>query len=41
MLFNNVVIFVGVAFQSLAVHPAMFILGRFIVGIGAGKFNSL
>ena len=37
MLLNNVVVFVAVGLQSFAVHPFMFILGRFIVGINAGN----
>ena len=37
LLLNNIVIFIGVGLESLAVHPAMFIVGRFIVGVGAGK----
>ena len=37
LILNNVIIFLGVGLESLAVHPAMFIMGRFIVGVGAGK----
>lgn len=36
LLLNNVLVVVGVVFQSFAVHPIMFIIGRFIVGINAG-----
>ena len=37
LLLNNVIAVVGVGLQSLAVHPAMFITGRFVIGICAGK----
>ena len=37
MLLNNIVILVGVVLESVAVHPIMFILGRFIVGINSGN----
>ena len=36
MLLNNIVVLVAVGLQSFAVHPAMFILGRFVVGINSG-----
>ena len=29
--------FLGVGLESLAVHPAMLIVGRFIAGVNAGK----
>ena len=37
MLLNNIVVLVAVGLQSFAVHPAMFILGRFVVGINSGQ----
>jgi len=37
ILLTNVLTFLGVGLESLAVHPAMFIVGRFIVGVQAGK----
>ena len=40
MLLNNAVIVVGVALESLAVHPVMFIFGRFFVGINSGNTAS-
>ena len=39
LLLNNIIIFIGVGLESLAVHPAMFIVGRFIVGINSGKWE--
>ena len=36
MLLNNAVIVVAVGLQSLAVHPVMLIVGRFISGINSG-----
>lgn len=39
MLLNNIVIVVAVGMQSLAVHPIMFIVGRFISGINSGTYN--
>ena len=41
MLLNNIVVIVAVCLQSLAVHPVMFIVGRFIVGINSGQLNFL
>ena len=38
MLLNNIVVIVAVCLQSLAVHPVMFIFGRFIVGINSGNY---
>ena len=40
MLLNNIVIVVAVGLQSLAVHPIMFIVGRFISGINSGNLLS-
>ena len=37
ILLSNVLVFIGVGLESLAVHPAMFIMGRFIIGVQAGK----
>ena len=37
LILNNIVIFLGVGLESLAIHPTMLIVGRFIVGVGAGK----
>ena len=37
MLLNNIVVLVAVGLQSFAVHPAMFILGRFVIGINSGS----
>ena len=37
LLLNNVFVGVAVVLQCFAVNPAMFILGRFVVGINAGK----
>ena len=37
ILITNVLIYIGVGLESLAVHPTMFIAGRFIVGVQAGK----
>ena len=34
---TNVLVLVGVGLESLAVHPTMFIAGRFIIGVQAGK----
>ena len=39
MLLNNVVVLVAIGLQSLAVHPVMFIIGRFIVGINSGQLT--
>ena len=39
MLLNNVVIVIGVCLESLAVHPFMFIAGRFVVGVNAGMYT--
>ena len=36
MLLNNLVISLAVILQSFAVHPAMFIIGRFVCGINSG-----
>lgn len=36
ILLNNVVIWVGVALESFAIHPIMFIVGRFVVGLNSG-----
>ena len=36
LLLNNVVIWLGVGLESLAVNPIMFIVGRFVVGINSG-----
>lgn len=36
MLLNNIVIMIGVALVSFAIHPFMFIAGRFVVGLNAG-----
>ena len=41
MLLNNIVVLVAVGLQSFAVHPAMFILGRFVVGINSGNSSTL
>ena len=41
MLLNNLVITVAVILQSFAVHPAMFIIGRFICGINSGTHKSV
>ena len=40
LLLNNVMVWVGVGLQSLAVHPAMFIAGRFtcIMGVNSGIY---
>ena len=38
MIFNNLLVAVGVALQAGAVQPIMFILGRFVLGINAGMF---
>ena len=38
MLLNNLVIGLAVILQSFAVHPAMFIIGRFICGINSGTY---
>ena len=41
LLLNNVLVgAVAVILQCFAVHPAMFIIGRFVVGINAG-FNTV
>ena len=37
LLLTNIIAFVGVGLESLAVYPTMFIAGRFIVGVQAGK----
>ena len=37
LILNNILVFLGVGLESLAVHPGMLIAGRFIVGISAGK----
>ena len=37
ILLTNVLAFLGVGLESLAVHPAMFIMGRFIIGVQTGK----
>ena len=37
MLLNNIVIVVAVGLQSLAVHPLMFIVGRFVSGVNSGN----
>ena len=39
MLLNNLVIVVAVGLQSLAVHPIMFIVGRFVSGINSGNIS--
>ena len=39
ILLTNVTAFIGVGLESLAVHPTMFIAGRFIVGVHAGKWK--
>lgn len=36
LLLSNVVIWVGAGLESLAVHPIMFIVGRFVVGLNSG-----
>ena len=36
LLFNNIIVLVGIALQSFAVHPAMFIVGRFVIGVNSG-----
>ena len=37
LLLSNVVIWVGVGLESLAIHPVMFIMGRFVVGLNSGR----
>ena len=37
LLLNNVVQLVGVALQSFAIHPFMFIAGRLVVGVNSGE----
>ena len=39
MLLNNLVITLAVILQSFAVHPAMFIIGRFVCGINSGRLR--
>lgn len=39
MLLNNIVVLVAIGLQSFAVHPVMFILGRFVVGINSGQLQ--
>ena len=39
MLLNNLVITLAVILQSFAVHPAMFIIGRFVSGINSGRLR--
>ncbi|CAI8001656.1 Solute carrier family 2, facilitated glucose transporter member 1 [Geodia barretti] len=36
LLVNNLLVLIGAGLQSLAVHPGMFIAGRFVVGINSG-----
>lgn len=36
LLLSNVVIWVGAGLESLSVHPIMFIVGRFVVGLNSG-----
>ena len=39
MLLNNIVVLVAIGLQSFAVHPVMFILGRFVIGINSGQLQ--
>ena len=39
MLLNNIVIVVAVVLQSVAIHPVMFIIGRFVSGINSGDLS--
>ena len=36
LLLSNIVIWVGAGLESLAIHPVMFIVGRFVVGLNSG-----
>ena len=37
IVLNNILVFLGVGLESLAVNPAMFIVGRSVAGVNAGK----
>ena len=41
LLLSNVVIWVGAGLESLAIHPVMFIMGRFVVGLNSGRSGTV
>ena len=41
LLLSNVMIWVGAGLESLAIHPVMFIMGRFVVGLNSGRCGTV